>query len=112
MDVLICGGIAVYFLISYLKILASMIRKHREVKTIWRCHIGLEQHNEVTKGVWSFLSHYFDSYDHFVFSLDSYVPHESLRPNTTIITPAIDTLSHKNRVLPVHKCVGILHQSG
>ncbi len=91
--------------------LAAMIRKHRNVKTIWRCHIGLEEDNEVTDGVWSFLSHYFDDYDHFVFSLTAYVP-ESIKEKTAIITPAIDPLSHKNRILQMHKIIGILHQSG
>ncbi len=91
--------------------LARMIKAHRKVKTIWRCHIGLEEQNETTSGVWKFLSDYFDDYDHFVFSLDSYVPQE-IAHKTTLITPAIDPLSHKNRALQMHKLIGILHQSG
>lgn len=91
--------------------LAAMIAKRRKVKMIWRCHIGLEKQNETTKGVWSFLSNYFDSYDHFVFSLPSYVP-EELEKKTAIITPAIDPLSHKNRTLHSDQSIGILLQSG
>lgn len=91
--------------------LAAMVREHRDVKLIWRCHIGLEHQNDTTRGVWSFLSHYYDAYDHFVFSLPNYVP-EQLEGQAAIITPAIDPLSHKNRRLQIHKCVGILHQSG
>lgn len=91
--------------------LAAMIAKKRNVKLVWRCHIGLEEQNATTRGVWSFLSDYFDSYDHFVFSLSSYVP-EELKNKTTIITPAIDPLSHKNRILHTDKCIGILLQSG
>ncbi len=91
--------------------LAAMIKKKRNVKTIWRCHIGLEEQNETTKGVWSFLSNYFESYDHFVFSLPSYVPDE-LKNKTSIIPPAIDPLSHKNRALHTDKCISILLQSG
>lgn len=91
--------------------LAAMIAKKRNVKMIWRCHIGLEEQNETTKGVWSFLSGYFESYDHFVFSLPSYVP-EELKKKTTIIPPAIDPLSHKNRTLHLDKCISILLQSG
>ena len=91
--------------------LAAMIKKKRHVKTIWRCHIGLEEQNETTKGVWSFLSTYYDSYDHFVFSLPSYVPLE-LKKKTVIIPPAIDPLSHKNRSLHTDKCISILLQSG
>jgi len=91
--------------------LAGMIRKHRNVKTVWRCHIGLETTNDTTDSVWKFLSAYFDDYDHFVFSLESYVP-KQLKDKSTIISPAIDPLSHKNRKLWMHKCLGILQQSG
>lgn len=91
--------------------LAAMIRKKRRVKTLWRCHIGLEEENATTKGVWSFLSNYYDAYDHFVFSLASYVP-KGLLEKTSIIPPAIDPLSHKNRMLWMSKCLGILQQSG
>jgi len=91
--------------------LAAMIREKRKVKTLWRCHIGLEEENATTKGVWSFLSNYYDSYDHFVFSLTSYVP-KVLIEKTSIIPPAIDPLSHKNRMLWMSKCLGILQQSG
>ncbi|WP_437371077.1 glycosyltransferase [Maribacter litoralis] len=91
--------------------LAAMIAERRKVKMVWRCHIGLEEQNKTTKGVWGFLSRYFDCYDHFVFSLPSYVP-DGLKSKTTIITPAIDPLSHKNRTLHTDKCVGILVQAG
>lgn len=91
--------------------LCRMIREKRKVKTVWRCHIGLEQQNETTRGVWNFLSEYFEDYDHFVFSLPSYVP-EALKEKTSIIPPAIDPLSHKNRTLWMSKCLGILQQSG
>ncbi len=91
--------------------LAAMIAKKRNVKTVWRCHIGLEEQNDTTRGVWSFLSAYFESYDHFVFSLPAYVP-EELVDRTTIIPPAIDPLSHKNRILHTDQCIGILLQAG
>nr|WP_299343827.1 glycosyltransferase [Allomuricauda sp.] len=91
--------------------LAAMIKKEVKVPIIWRCHIGLEEDTEVTEGVWNFLSPYTKDYDHFIFSLPSYVP-KQLKQNTTIIPPAIDPLSHKNRALQLHKNIGILYQSG
>ncbi len=91
--------------------LAKMIRAERKVKLVWRCHIGLEEHNDITRAVWKFLMPYLDHYDHYVFSLPSYVP-EQIKKNSTIIPPAIDPLSHKNRTLWMAKCVGILQQSG
>jgi len=91
--------------------LAKLIQEHRKVKVLWRCHIGLEKQNQATQAAWSFLEPYYPSYDHFVFSLPAYVP-DRLQEKSAIITPAIDPLSHKNRILQMHKCVGVLHQSG
>ncbi len=91
--------------------LATLISKRKKVKILWRCHIGLEEHNNTTRGVWKFLMPYLEAYDHFIFSLAAYVP-EQIKDRTTIIPPAIDPLSHKNRTLWMAKCVGILQQSG
>ena len=91
--------------------LAAMIKMEKKVSIIWRCHIGLEEDTEITDAVWEFLKPYTNDYDHFVFSLPSYVP-KPLKKKTSIIPPAIDPLSHKNRELQLHKCIGILYQSG
>ncbi|WP_435623117.1 glycosyltransferase [Flagellimonas sp.] len=91
--------------------LAAMIKKVKKVPIIWRCHIGLEEDTAVTDAVWDFLSLYTNDYDHFIFSLPAYVP-KSLKSKTSIIPPAIDPLSHKNRALQLHKSIGILYQSG
>jgi len=91
--------------------LAGMLKEHRKVLTIWRCHIGLEESNEVTRGVWNYLRHYFKDYDRFVFSLEEYVLPE-LKENTSLIPPSIDPLSHKNRTLQMHKSVSIMVQAG
>lgn len=91
--------------------LAAMIKKQKDVPIIWRCHIGLEEDTEITDAVWNFLSPYTDDYDHFIFSIPSYVP-GPLKEKTSIIPPAIDPLSHKNRSLQMHKSIGILYQAG
>jgi len=91
--------------------LAAMIKKEKNVSIIWRCHIGLEDDTETTDAVWKFLEPYTNDYDHFVFSLPAYVP-KPLKNRVSIIPPAIDPLSHKNRELQLHKCIGILYQSG
>lgn len=91
--------------------LAKFIRSERDVKLVWRCHIGLKEDNSTTKNVWSFLGDYFDAYDHFVFSLESYTP-SNITERTTIIPPAIDPMSEKNKVLHMQDCLNILHRSG
>ena len=91
--------------------LAAMLRKEKDIKLVWRCHIGLEEHNDITRGVWDFLMPYLDAYDRYVFSLPGYVI-DQIKDRTSIIPPAIDPLSHKNRTLWMAKCIGILQQSG
>ncbi len=91
--------------------LAGMIKKETDVRLIWRCHIGIDKPNETSRKVWDFLSAYYDDYDHFIYSLKSYIP-DNLKKEVSIICPAIDPLSHKNRVLPIQKCLGILNQAG
>jgi len=91
--------------------LGSLIKAERDVRLFWRCHIGLDEETPVTHRVWAFMTNYLDDYDHCIFSLPVYVP-AFLRKKTTIIPPAIDPLSHKNRSLQLHKTIGILHQSG
>ncbi len=91
--------------------LAGMLKEHRDIIAIWRCHIGLEQENDTTRGVWEYLEAYFGDYDHFIFSLKEYVL-PGIAEKTTLIPPSIDPLSHKNRSLQLHKNVSIMVQAG
>ncbi|MBW3661019.1 MAG: glycosyltransferase [Gemmatimonadetes bacterium] len=77
---------------------------------VWRCHIGLDEENEATRSVWSFLEPYSADYRHAVFSAPEYIPDFFAR-DATIIHPSIDPLSHKNRALSLHKLVGVLAES-
>ncbi len=81
------------------------------ITSIWRCHIGLEERNKATHEAWEFMKPILSHFNHFVFSIPAYVP-DFIKENYTIIPPSIDPLSHKNRTLQLHKCIGILHQSG
>jgi trehalose synthase len=60
-----------------------------------------------TDAAWKFLCEYAPDYDHAVFTAPEYIP-GCLAGRATIIHPAIDPFSHKNRDLPIHKLIGIL----
>jgi trehalose synthase len=79
--------------------------------TIWRCHIGLDERTPQTKAAWRFLKPYVTQYDHAVFSAPEYIP-PYLTSMSTVIAPAIDPLSDKNRPLTAHQLTGILCNSG
>lgn len=78
-----------------------------DIEAIWRCHIGLDRETPETRAAWTFLDEYGSAYDRAVFTAPEYIP-GCLAGRATIIHPAIDPLSHKNRDLSVHKLVGIL----
>jgi len=91
--------------------LGQLLRDAVGVRTIWQCHIGLDQRTEATGAAWRFLRPYLEAYDYTIFSVPEYIP-SFLAGRAAIIPPALDPLSHKNRDLLVHKLVGILCASG
>ncbi|MFZ3048426.1 MAG: glycosyltransferase [Desulfatirhabdiaceae bacterium] len=87
------------------------LKRRIGIRTIWRCHIGLDRHTPATEGAWKFLEPHARVCDHAVFSAVEYIPHY-LVGKASVIHPAIDPLSHKNRELSAHKMVGILCNAG
>jgi trehalose synthase len=81
------------------------------LRTIWRCHIGLDVENTATRAAWDFLGPYLDAYEHAVFSAPEYIP-ERLAGRATVIPPGIDPLSPKNRELGLRETVEVLCNGG
>jgi trehalose synthase len=63
---------------------------------IWRCHVDSSTPH---LPVWGFLRPYVERHDHAVFTLREFVPPDLAVP-TSLLVPAIDPLSAKNRALP------------
>lgn len=87
--------------------LGAYLKQLCGIRTIWRCHIGVDEITEGTRAAWRFLKPYTETYDVVVFSLADYIP-DYLRDKARVIHPSIDPLSHKNRELSLHKLVGIM----
>ncbi len=87
------------------------LKRRTGIRCIWRCHIGLDRRTRSTNAAWEFLQPHALAYDHAVFSAVEYIP-AYLVGNASVIYPAIDPLSHKNRDLSAHKLVGILCNAG
>ncbi len=85
----------------------ARLRAARRISTIWRCHIGIDEDLPQTRAAWDFLAPDLWGYDHALFTAAEYVPPQ-LAGSASIMTPALDPLSHKNRELSIHKLVGIL----
>lgn len=91
--------------------MGAMLKEELGIPTIWRCHIGVGDHTERTRAAWYFLKPYAEKYDFSIFSAPEYIP-DFLAGRATIIHPALDPFSHKNRELSPHKLVGILCNAG
>jgi trehalose synthase len=87
------------------------LKRRIGIRSIWRCHIGLDRRTPATAAAWEFLRPHAEAFDHAVFSAAEYIP-PYLVGKASVIHPAIDPLSHKNRELSAHKLVGILCNSG
>lgn len=71
----------------------------RRIATVWRCHIGVDRGNIVSRRAWRFLQPYLSVVDRFVFSRSTYRPATIPAERTHIITPTLDPLSTKNHPL-------------
>jgi trehalose synthase len=91
--------------------MGPILKDELGVHTIWRCHIGLDEHLPATRAAWHFLQPYAETYDQVIFSAPEYIP-DYLAGCSTIVHPGIDPESHKNRMLSPHKLVGILCNAG
>ena len=87
------------------------LKRRIGMRAIWRCHIGFDETTLATESAWGFLKPYASAFDHAVFSIPAYIP-AYLEDKSSIIYPALDPLSHKNRELSAHKLVGILCNAG
>ncbi len=91
--------------------MGALLRRERNIKAIWRCHIGLDQRTETTRRAWDFLADSIRNYDHTVFSAPAYIT-PNVAAHCSIIRPAIDPLGHKNRPLHPVKLTGVLQNAG
>jgi trehalose synthase len=87
--------------------LASLLHALPDLHCVWRCHIGVDEQNAQTRAAWRFLRPYAGAYRRAIFSAPEYLP-DFLAARSTIIYPAIDPLTDKNRDLSVHKISGVL----
>jgi trehalose synthase len=64
---------------------------------IWRCHVGMDHDNELSRNAWRCLRPRLAGVDHFVFSRYAFAPEWLGAVETSILTPGIDPASTKNR---------------
>jgi trehalose synthase len=81
-------------------------------RVTWRCHIGVDWENDVTRAGWSFLRPYLAEAQGYVFSRREYAPSWMAGDKVAVIPPSIDPLSPKNQDLDDGTVRGILATIG
>ncbi|HZL04746.1 MAG TPA: glycosyltransferase, partial [Coriobacteriia bacterium] len=79
---------------------------------IWRCHIGIDHGNELSRNAWRCLRPRLAGSNRFVFSRYAFVPGWLDRAETSILTPGIDPASTKNRPMSDGAARAILQHLG
>jgi trehalose synthase len=81
-------------------------------RVVWRCHIGVDWQNDVTRAAWDFLRPYLAPANGYVFTRRQYVPAWVPDALTRIIPPSIDPYSAKNEELGAETVAAILATIG
>jgi trehalose synthase len=79
---------------------------------IWRCHIGLDQPDELTRRAWRFLFPYVSEADAYVFSREAFTWEGLDRDRVELVAPSIDAFSPKNQELDADPVDSILAVAG
>src|SRR5450755_2249590 len=92
---------------------AGLIPAIRDIgcQTVWRCHVGLDRPDPLTRRAWEFLIPYVRDADAYVFSRAAFA-WEGLNKDVTIIPPSIDAFSPKNQELDREQVLSILTVAG
>ncbi len=79
---------------------------------IWRCHVGVDDPNDLVRRAWDFLRPYVEQADAYVFSRSEYVWDGLDSGRVWTMPPAIDPFSPKNQELEPATVGAILHAIG
>jgi trehalose synthase len=82
------------------------------VPVIWRCHVGLDLPNDLSRRAWNFLLPYVQQADAYVFSREAFVWEGLDESKLAVIAPSIDAFSPKNEELSPESVRAILHAAG
>lgn len=86
--------------------------KRTGAKVIWRCHIGIDEPNDIARAGWDFLRVDVEQADAYVFSREAFVWEGLDDDKVAIIAPSIDAFNAKNQELEDAQVHAILAAAG
>jgi trehalose synthase len=84
----------------------------RGALVLWRCHVGLDEHNAWTREAWGFLGELVEPAQACVFSRESFAPDWVDRRWLRVIPPSLDPFSPKNADLDDRQVQALVHREG
>ncbi len=93
---------------------AGMVERMRSkgARVVWRCHIGLDQPNELARAAWRFLEPYVKPAHAYVFSRRAFVWDGLDDDKLWLVAPSIDVFSPKNEEIDAAAIHAIVAQAG
>jgi len=79
---------------------------------VWRCHVGIDEHNDWSESAWTFLRRYVEPVGACVFTRRAFAPAWMDDDNLRVIAPSIDPFSSKNRELSPAEVHAVLTHAG
>jgi trehalose synthase len=86
--------------------------KRTGAKVIWRCHIGIDEPNDIARTAWDFLRVDVEQADAYVFSREAFVWEGLDDEKVAVIAPSIDAFNAKNQDLEEAQVRAILAAAG
>jgi trehalose synthase len=86
--------------------------KEAGASVIWRCHVGLDEPNELTRETWAFLRPYIIDADAYVFSRRAFAWEGLPSDRIVVIHPTIDVFSPKNEDLDAETVSAVVRACG
>lgn len=84
----------------------------RGALVLWRCHVGLDEHNAWTREAWGFLRELVEPARACIFSRESFAPDWVDRQWLRVIPPSLDPFSPKNADLDDQEVEALVHREG
>jgi trehalose synthase len=82
--------------------------KEAGLAVVWRCHIGVDEPNDLARQAWDFLRPYVEPADAYVFSRRAYIWDGLAEVKTWLMPPVVDPFSAKNEELEAGRIEQVL----
>jgi trehalose synthase len=82
------------------------------VKVVWRCHVGVDEPNDLVRRAWGFLRPYVEAADAYVFSRRQYLWDGLDGERVWVVPPSVDPFSPKNQEMEAATVEGVLGEIG